>query len=99
MTQPIRFHINDKPVQADAGDADMALIDFLHERQDLTGTKFCCGIGVCRACTVATREGGDEVLEKTLSCSTPVRSWRSCRKSIRVMSASPASACTGLSLM
>ena len=72
MTQPIRFDINDKPVQADAGDADMALIDFLHERQDLTGTKFCCGIGVCRACTVATRGGGDEVLEKTLSCSTPV---------------------------
>ncbi|USX14713.1 2Fe-2S iron-sulfur cluster-binding protein [Oxalobacteraceae bacterium OTU3CAMAD1] len=72
MTQPIRFHINDKPVQAEAGDADMALIDFLHERQDLTGTKFCCGIGVCRACTVATREKGDGVLEKTLSCSTPV---------------------------
>jgi aerobic-type carbon monoxide dehydrogenase small subunit (CoxS/CutS family) len=72
MTQPIRFHINDRAVQADAGDADMALIDFLHERQDLTGTKFCCGIGVCRACTVATRADRDGVLEKTLSCSTPV---------------------------
>lgn len=30
----------------------MPLVDFLHERQNLTGTKFCCGIGVCRACTV-----------------------------------------------
>ena len=72
MTNPIRFRINDKAVQADAADADMALVDFLHERQDLTGTKFCCGIGVCRACTVATREGEGGVLEKTLSCSTPV---------------------------
>ena len=33
-------------VEAAADDADMNLIDFLHERQDLTGTKLCCGIGV-----------------------------------------------------
>lgn len=72
MSAPIRFSINDRVVQADAGDADMALVDFLHERQDLTGTKFCCGIGVCRACTVATRSGDGALLEKTLACSTPV---------------------------
>ena len=68
----IHFKINDKPVEADADDADMALVDFLHERQDLTGTKFCCGIGVCRACTVATRNSDGALLEKTLACSTPV---------------------------
>jgi aerobic-type carbon monoxide dehydrogenase small subunit (CoxS/CutS family) len=72
MTQPVNFYINDKAVQADAGDSDMALIDFLHERQNLTGTKFCCGIGVCRACTVATRNQEGALLEKTLACSTPV---------------------------
>ncbi|MET0319768.1 MAG: (2Fe-2S)-binding protein [Duganella sp.] len=72
MSTPIQFTVNDRVVQADADDADMPLVDFLHERQDLTGTKFCCGIGVCRACTVATRNGDGALLEKTLACSTPV---------------------------
>lgn len=72
MSQPVQFHINDKAVEASAGDSDMALVDFLHERQNLTGTKFCCGVGVCRACTVAIRSAKGALLEKTLACSTPV---------------------------
>jgi aerobic-type carbon monoxide dehydrogenase small subunit (CoxS/CutS family) len=72
MRQAVRFYINDKAVQAGPDDSDMALIDFLHERHNLTGTKFCCGIGVCRACTVATRNEEGALLEKTLACSTPV---------------------------
>lgn len=72
MSKSIHFHINDRPVRADAADSDMALVDYLHERQDLTGTKFCCGIGVCRACTVATRNQPGALMEKTLACSTPV---------------------------
>jgi aerobic-type carbon monoxide dehydrogenase small subunit (CoxS/CutS family) len=72
LNQSVQFYINDKAVEASAGDSDMALVDFLHERQNLTGTKFCCGVGVCRACTVATRNESTALLEKTLSCSTPV---------------------------
>ena len=72
MSQPEQFYVNDKAVQASADDSDMSLVDFLHERQNLTGTKFCCGIGVCRACTVATRNESSALLEKTLACSTPV---------------------------
>ena len=72
MSSPVQFFINDKAVQASAEDSDMTLVDFLHERQNLTGTKFCCGIGVCRACTVATRNEQSTVLEKTLAFSTPV---------------------------
>lgn len=72
MSDPVQFYINDKPVKATAQDSDMSLVDFLHERQDLTATKFCCGIGVCRACTVATRNYPGAPLEKTLACSTPV---------------------------
>jgi aerobic-type carbon monoxide dehydrogenase small subunit (CoxS/CutS family) len=72
LGKPVRFHINDVAVQASADDSDMTLLDFLHERQNLTGTKLCCGIGVCRACTVATRNQSCAPLEKTLACSTPV---------------------------
>src|SRR5215472_8242180 len=36
---------------------DTLLIDFLSEELGLTGTKFCCGIGVCRACTVLVHRG------------------------------------------
>ncbi|MBC8862580.1 (2Fe-2S)-binding protein, partial [Escherichia coli] len=46
MSDPVRMVINGQPVEAAAADGDMNLIDFLHERQDLTGTKLCCGIGV-----------------------------------------------------
>ena len=68
----ITFTVNGTLVEADANDTDLALVDFLHERLNLTGTKFCCGVGVCRACTVGTRNSPDAPMEKTLSCSTPV---------------------------
>ncbi len=70
--QSVQFFVNDQPVQCSADDSDMNLIDFLHQRQNLTGTKFGCGAGVCRACTVATRNQPSAPLEKTLACSTPV---------------------------
>lgn len=72
MNDSINFSINGQPVTASAEDADMALVDFLHEREGLTGTKFCCGIAVCRACTVASRPRKNAPLEKVLSCTTPV---------------------------
>ncbi len=68
----LHFSVNGKNVNVNPEDSDMALIDFLHERLNLTGTKFCCGIGVCRACTVGIRNTLDSPLEKILSCSTPV---------------------------
>ncbi len=52
---------------------DMAaepLLDYLHEALDLTGTKLCCGIGVCRACTVAVTKGATTTA--MISCSTPL---------------------------
>ena len=68
----VQFYVNGKVATAKADDADMALVDYLHERENLTGTKFCCGVGVCRACTVAVRNQKDAPLEKALSCSTPL---------------------------
>jgi aerobic-type carbon monoxide dehydrogenase small subunit (CoxS/CutS family) len=50
--------------------ADLALIDLLHEDLGLTGTKYGCGIGVCRACTVAVRPAPGAALEAVRACST-----------------------------
>jgi aerobic-type carbon monoxide dehydrogenase small subunit (CoxS/CutS family) len=79
MSQPITFYINDNVVQASDMDSDMSLVDFLHERQNLTGTKICYGIGVCRACTVASRKKESAQLEITLACVTPVSSLQDVR--------------------
>lgn len=74
MTTPanLTVHVNGRAVSVPAADADMSLAEFLHERLDLTGTKVCCGIGVCRACTVGVRSGGNAMMEKTLACVTPM---------------------------
>ncbi|WP_035533479.1 (2Fe-2S)-binding protein [Paraburkholderia sacchari] len=68
----VQLHVNGQAVAVAAADADMSLAEFLHERMDLTGTKVCCGIGVCRACTVGMRSSQDALMEKTLACVTPV---------------------------
>ncbi|RED50825.1 (2Fe-2S)-binding protein [Aestuariispira insulae] len=72
MSKDIRFSVNGKPVTAPGDEPDLPLVDFLQEDLGQTGTKFCCGIGVCRACTVAVRRHPQAPLEPMLSCSTPV---------------------------
>lgn len=72
MSGPVRFYVNDQLHQVNPDDEDLPLIDYLHEELGLTGTKFCCGTGVCRACTVGVRNKKDAVMEKTLSCSIPL---------------------------
>lgn len=68
----IRFTVNGWPQEvADARGADR-LIDFLHDDLNLTGSKFCCGIGVCRACTVSVRRGRNRAATPVVSCSTPL---------------------------
>ena len=51
-TLPLKLTINGRehgPLDIPEG---LMLIDVLHEYLDLTGTRFGCGQGVCRACTV-----------------------------------------------
>jgi aerobic-type carbon monoxide dehydrogenase small subunit (CoxS/CutS family) len=52
--------------------ASWRLIDYLHEVVNLTGTKFGCGAGYCKACTVAARTG-DEPWRAIPACSTSLR--------------------------
>lgn len=45
-----RFVLNGAPVQVDAP-GDMSLLWVLRDKLGLTGPKYGCGVGVCRACT------------------------------------------------
>ncbi|WP_089720944.1 (2Fe-2S)-binding protein [Candidatus Entotheonella palauensis] len=46
------------------------LLDVLHGQLNLTGTKLCCGIGVCRACTTVVRRQPGANRQPVISCST-----------------------------
>lgn len=66
----IHLKINGKEVQGQAN-AEISLADFLHEKLGLTGTKVSCGIGVCKACTVAASLPGDQTLQRMQACLMP----------------------------
>jgi len=51
MNDAIRFTLNGKAVEMDAGER-RSLLWALRNDLDLTGTKFGCGEGLCGACTV-----------------------------------------------
>ena len=69
MSQKIAVTVNGKLREAIVA-PDLPLIDFLQDVLDLTGTKFCCGIGVCRACTVAVWRTPASVPAVLLTCVT-----------------------------
>jgi aerobic-type carbon monoxide dehydrogenase small subunit (CoxS/CutS family) len=64
--------INDERFHREAIDENLKLVDFLREEVGLTGTKFCCGIAVCRVCTVAVQGAPGAHQEAIRSCTTPV---------------------------
>jgi aerobic-type carbon monoxide dehydrogenase small subunit (CoxS/CutS family) len=64
--------INDERFRRADVDPDLKLVDFLREELGLTGTKFCCGIAVCRVCTVAVQRVPSGHREAIRSCTTPV---------------------------
>lgn len=64
--------INDERFHREAIDENLKLVDFLREEVGLTGTKFCCGIAVCRVCTVAVQRVPGAHQEAIRSCTTPV---------------------------
>ncbi len=68
-TRHITVTVNGTLHEADVSE-DLALVDFLQRGLDLTGTKFCCGIGVCRACTVAVYRTPSSLPDVLLTCVT-----------------------------
>jgi len=69
-TTQIRLNVNGHDVAHDCP-SGITLADFLHEKLGLTGTKVSCGVGVCKACTVAVREPGRTDLQRIQACLTP----------------------------
>src|SRR5262245_51691121 len=66
MTTEIKLTVNGK-AQAVTTEPERTLLDYLREDLHLTGTKYGCGEGDCRACTVLV-EG-----KAVQSCLTPMR--------------------------
>ena len=62
----VRFKVNGKEKMFD-GDPDMPLLWYLRDVEQLTGTKFGCGMALCGACTVIVND------EAVRSCVTPVK--------------------------
>ncbi len=67
----VNFILNNRPVTATVPD-DLALVDYLQEEQGLAGTRLCCGIGVCKVCTVKAQRVSTLQGQPLLACSTPV---------------------------
>ena len=55
------------------------LLDFLQNDLNLTGTKLCCGIGICRACTVkVVKNHSTDAPEPVIACSTALSTLDNC---------------------
>ena len=65
----LSFTINGKQVGPIAVSEATSMIDLLHEHLNLTGTKFGCGIGVCRACSVIVDnpDGTSEIMRTCIN--------------------------------
>jgi aerobic-type carbon monoxide dehydrogenase small subunit (CoxS/CutS family) len=68
---PVQFTVNGQPIRTTVPD-DLPLVDFLQEELGLSGTRLCCGIGVCKVCTVKAQRVPSAQGQPMLSCSTPV---------------------------
>ncbi len=66
MTSSITFIVNGKPRNV-ASDPERTLLEVLREELQLTGAKFGCGEGDCRACTVLL-DG-----KSVMGCQTPIK--------------------------
>ncbi|GGE50422.1 (2Fe-2S)-binding protein [Actibacterium pelagium] len=66
----ITFSVNGKLKEVSEARADDKLLDYLHDDLNLTGSKLCCGIGVCRACTVEVFKPPSNAASAIISCKT-----------------------------
>jgi aerobic-type carbon monoxide dehydrogenase small subunit (CoxS/CutS family) len=71
QTVAVNFTLNGKPISATVP-TDLALVDYLQDEQGLSGTRLCCGIGVCKVCTVKAQRVPSAQGQPMLACSTPV---------------------------
>ena len=68
----LEFTLNNQAIVRRDVDPNQKLNDFLREDLGMTGTKFGCGIAVCRACTVALQRVPGARMDPLRTCTTPL---------------------------
>jgi aerobic-type carbon monoxide dehydrogenase small subunit (CoxS/CutS family) len=68
-TRPLKVTINGQAQPVEAIPEELMMLDYLHEYRNLTGTRFGCGQGLCRACTVIV-DNPDGTSEEIRTCIT-----------------------------
>jgi len=69
-TTQVEVTINDASYGPHEVPDGLLMNDYLHEYAALTGTKFGCGVGACRACVVIL-DNDDGTRETIQTCITP----------------------------
>ena len=67
--RPLKMTLNGQPVGPAEVPEDLAMIDYLHEYQNLTGSRLGCGQGICHACVVIV-DNPDGTSEQVRTCIT-----------------------------
>ncbi|MBM5460826.1 (2Fe-2S)-binding protein [Pseudomonas sp. P66] len=69
--RPLQLTLNGQTVGPVEVPNDLAMIDYLHEYQNLTGSRLGCGQGICHACVVIV-DNPDGTSEEVRTCITGV---------------------------
>lgn len=67
--RPLQLTLNGQPVGPVEDPDDLAMLDYLHEYQNLTGSRLGCGQGICHACVVIV-DNPDGTCEEVRTCIT-----------------------------
>lgn len=73
-THTIQLTVNGRPVIRPTEEGSLPLLAILQEYLGLTGTKLGCGVGQCRACTVAVQDTPGSPARNVQSCLTTLAS-------------------------
>ncbi|MES1926658.1 (2Fe-2S)-binding protein [Salinisphaera sp. T31B1] len=80
--KPLKVTINGEQQPVEQVPDELMMLDYLNEYRNLTGTRFGCGIGLCRACTVIV-DSPDGHSEEIRTCITGAHYFNG--KSIRTV--------------
>ncbi len=74
----ITVEINEKPMELAVTETS-TVSDVLHNTLGLTGTKVCCGLGICKACTYIFTSPKEPDFQKAQACLMPMVQMNGCK--------------------